>query len=138
MAVVRCTTPDAGLVSPCCAGGCGGATPTPVSCTFGLRAGNPATANAIAAGTCTCPAGSTRAADCADSSTVFCGGPALRPGDSCCAGGCNGHIVVTVVCDGGVCACPAGSISPADCAGYAGTYCGGDQPGPLGWPDGGH
>ena len=71
MAVVRCTTPDAGLVSPCCASECSGVTPTPVSCTLALRAGDSAPANAIAAGTCTCPAGSVRAADCGDSPTVL-------------------------------------------------------------------
>jgi len=138
MAVVRCTTPDAGLVSACCAGGCGGATPAPVSCTFGLRAGDPATADAVAAGTCSCPAGSVRAADCSDSPTVFCGGPALRPGDVCCAGGCNGDVNVPVVCDGGTCSCPEGSVSPADCENYPRRYCSGAEPGPLGGIDAGH
>ena len=126
LAVVRCTTPDAGLVSPCCATECGGSTPTPVSCTLALRAGDPAS-NAVVPGTCTCPAGSVRAADCSDLPTVFCGGPALRPGDGCCAGGCNGDMVVPVTCDGGTCACPPGSASRADCAGHP-AYCGGDQP----------
>ena len=138
LAVVRCTTPDAGLVSPCCSGGCGGATSTPVSCTFGLRAGDPATAHAVAGGTCTCPAGSVRAADCSESATVFCGGPALRPGDVCCEGGCNGDVNVLVVCDGGLCSCPAGSVSRADCEGYPRQYCSGAEPGPIGGLDAGH
>ena len=128
IAVVRCTTPDAGLVSPCCASDCGGATPTPVSCTLALRAGGEGSPNAVAAGTCTCQPGSVRAADCGDSPAVFCGGPALRPGDGCCAGGCNGDVLLPVACDGGACACPAGSVSPGDCSGDARPYCGGDQP----------
>lgn len=76
LAVVGCATPDAGLVSMCCAGGCGGGTPVEQACRFGsgLRAGEASTGNAIPAGQCTCPSGSVHAAECGAYPGVFCGG----------------------------------------------------------------
>jgi hypothetical protein len=65
------------------------------------------------------------------------GAPDAGPFETCCAGGCNGDTCVRAVCDAGACTCPPGSVSPADCIGYPGQYCGGAQPPPLDGPDAG-
>jgi hypothetical protein len=72
LAVVRCASPDAGVAMPCCFGGCGGSSAVRPDCKPALVAGDPG--SAIAAGVCTCPAGSVWATECTAYPKVFCGG----------------------------------------------------------------
>lgn len=82
-AVVRCTSPDAGVPGSCCAGACNGDVPVAPLCTptaLGEAEGGVAEGRGdrepalVPAGQCVCPAGSVSAAECADAPFVFCGG----------------------------------------------------------------